>query len=335
MASRRRNRRRGERRAQASRSRDAQRARQSDAEPSPLSRFSLANISTDWIAGIIIGGVVIIAALVFLFAQILRGGGGGVSGFIQISGIAVHPTNPAVVLLADANGLFRSIDGGGVWQPAAFDGEAVRSVAPDPAQAGAFFAAGNGVFARSDDGGVTWRDLAVDLPSADIRAFAADPEGGDLYAFVQGAGLYRSSDGGGTWRAVWLEGEASLSSLAVPAGDPETVFAFHGTLGLVKSDNGGASFDEGVRGGVPYQAVADVKADLTDPDRLYVIAQGRFYRSGDLGESWELVGQGLDDDERLVAVWPGAGVLYAVTTSGEVFASRDNGNSWTLNATGS
>lgn len=186
MASRRRNRRRGERRVRATRSRDTQRGRQSDAEPAPLSRFSFSNISTDWIAGGIIFGVVLVAVMVFLFAQILRGGGGGVSGFIQISGIAVHPSNPAVVLLADSNGLFRSIDGGGVWEPAAFDGEAVRSVAPDPAQAGAFYAAGNGVLARSADGGLTWRDLAVDLPSTDIRAFAADPKGGDLYTFVQG-----------------------------------------------------------------------------------------------------------------------------------------------------
>ena len=334
MASTRRNKRRGERRARAARSRDTQRGRQSGADPAPLPRFSLGNISTDWIAGGIIFGVVLIAIMVFLFAQILRGGGGGVSGFIQISGVAVDPTNPAVVLLADTNGLFRSIDGGGVWEPAAFNGEAVRSVAPDPAQAGAFYAAGNGVFARSDDGGISWRDLAVDLPSADIRAFAADPKGGDLYTFVQGAGLYRSGDGGDTWRAVLLESEATISSLAIPAGDPETVFAFHTTQGLVRSNDGGANFDVGVRGGVPFQAVSDVKADLSDPDGLYAIANGRFYRSADLGESWELVGQGLDD-ERLVAMRPGDGVLYAVTTTGEVFASRDNGNSWAPNASGS
>ena len=328
MASTRRNRRRGERRARATRSRDTQ------AEPSRLPRFSFANLSTDWIAGGIIAGVVLIAILVFLFAQILRGGGSGVSGFIQISGVAVHPSDSAVVLLADSNGLFRSIDGGGVWQPAAFNGEAVRSVVPDPAQAGAFYAAGDGVFARSDDGGLTWRDLSLDLPSADIQAFTVDPGSGSLYAFVQGAGLYRSEDGGSAWRAVLLESEASFSSLAVPAGDPDTVFAFHTMRGLIRSDDGGTSFDKTVRGGVPFQAIADIKGDLSDPDKLYVIANGRFYRSGDLGESWEIAGAGIDD-ERLVAVWPGDGALYAVTTTGQVFASRDNGNNWAGNASAS
>ena len=41
------------------------------------------------------------------------------------------------------------------------------------------------------------------------------------------------------------------------------------------------------------------------------------------------------DDERLVAVWPDDGGLYAVTTTGQVFASRDNGNNWADNASAS
>lgn len=303
-------------------------------------------ISTDWIIGGLIGGVVVIAALVFLFGQILSGGGSSRPFFNQIFGVAVSPANPNIRLLGDVSGLYRSTNGGSDWDLVAAKGQAVYSVVSEPADPNGFVAVGNSFARRSDDGGKTWRDFATGLPSLKLRALAIDPAAGRTwYAFVDQDGLYRSNDGGQTWSRASEVTDATITTLAVKAGKPDTVYAFNTRRGLVRSNDGGQTFDA-VGGGVPSSSVTSVLTHAQAPETVFAIAArtsttgtGRaVYRSTDDGASWKESSQGIDTNIQLVALArdSSTGELYAADAGGNFYVSADGGGTWSsVSASGS
>jgi len=288
-------------------------------------------MSTDWIVGGLIAGVVLIVVLVFLFRNVL-GGGSSAPFFNQVFSVAVSPADTQVRLLGDLTGLYRTRDGGRRWDRVAVPDLPVYSVVSVP-KSGAFLAAGDGFLLRSDDAGATWRDLPTDLPALKVRALAVDPAGGQtLYAFVQQDGLYRSDDAARTWRRVLPLADASITSLAVKAGAPQSLFALHSGRGFVRSDDGGATFRL-VTGGIPASRVTDVLTLAADPQTVYAVSGGTVYKSADGGETWQASNTGLQNvDVIAIARDAATGALYAADVSGQFWKSADAGKSWSQDA---
>ncbi len=125
---------------------------------------------------------------------------------VDVRAIAVDEVNPQRVLLgAYENGLWVSEDGAGTWvQNATLSGSSWGGFAEltGGGEGAALFAvvAGHGV-QRSEDGGVTWAEASVGLPTQDVRALVADDAGGGLYASTE-FGVFRSRDRGATWEGV-------------------------------------------------------------------------------------------------------------------------------------
>ena len=178
---------------------------------------------------------------------------------------------------------------------------------------------------------------------------------------ISAAGVYRTTDGGKSWEAsnagicarFLPEGEQypefghCVHKVAGHPGRPDQLFLQnHG--GVYRSDDGGASWSEIADGlpsdfgfpmvchphrpGVAYALplVADVHRNPPD-DRLQV------WRTDDAGESWQPFSSGLPEepvyssvlrDAMCVDDADTAGVYFG-TRTGEVFASRDEGESWT------
>lgn len=83
---------------------------------------------------------------------------------------------------------------------------------------------------------------------------------------------------------------------------------------------------------------AKVARDTTDPDRLYAQNHHGVYRSRDEGVTWDSIADGLPSDpyhprrapRRDVRRRRHPGRVYLGTRSGEVYASRDDGDSCSL-----
>ena len=180
-----------------------------------------------------------------------------------------------------------------------------------------------GVFG-TDDGGATWSTM-----NAGVRAdFAPDPfpEFGQCPHKLLGhpamperlyqqnhCGVFRSDDGG----RQWLDMSDGLPSrfgfvLGIHASDPDTIY-------VVPEDS---ALNGEVGGFVRY---------VTD-------AKFRVFRSRNAGADWEPLSNGLPQgDAYLHLMREGMATdpfddcgIYLGTTTGQIFASRDDGDSWEL-----
>ncbi|MDG4833093.1 exo-alpha-sialidase [Solwaraspora sp. WMMD1047] len=179
-----------------------------------------------------------------------------------------------------------------------------------------------------------------------------------LLVAMSSGGVYRTADGGATWtpgntgiRAYFLPDEwpefgQCVHKVARDPADPERLYA-QNHHGVYRSDDGGerwSSIADGLpadfgfpmvahphRSGVIYNFPLVADGERFPPDR-----RCRVYRSTDAGTSWEALSKGLPAEPFYPAVLrdamsvddaPTAGVYFG-TRSGEVYASRDEGDSW-------
>ncbi|PZG00367.1 WD40/YVTN/BNR-like repeat-containing protein [Micromonospora deserti] len=241
------------------------------------------------------------------------------------------PGQPDVVWAGtEPSALFRSDDGGvtyhlvrPLWDHphrerwgAGFGGQAVHTVLPHPADADRITVAmSTGGVYRSTDGGASWSPgntgiQAYFLPDEwpefgqcvhKVARDAGDPE--RLYA-QNHHGVYRSDDDGRTWSSIagGLPSDFGFPIVTLPRR-PGSVFTF------------------------PLTA---------DSQRFPVGHRCRVWRSVDAGGSWQPLSAGLPEGPFYPAVLRDAmcaddaepGGVYVGTRSGEVYASRDEGDSW-------
>ncbi|MGC8487092.1 MAG: WD40/YVTN/BNR-like repeat-containing protein [Clostridia bacterium] len=233
----------------------------------------------------------------------------------------------------EASGLFVSDDGGDTWSEVAslrahpthstwvpgFGGKCLHTIAPDPFdEERLYVACSTGGCYRTDDGGATWRPanrgVRADFMPEDQRY----PESGQC--------VHRIAVTPARKDRMWLQN--------------------HG--GVYRSDDGGESWDS-VGETLPDDFGFGIVAHRQDADRAYVIplvSSGsmprwvpgnvlRVYRTTDGGSSWTGLHQGLPDavySGVLRDAFTGDGEdsqgLYFGTTSGDVYASPDEGEHW-------
>ncbi len=178
-----------------------------------------------------------------------------------------------------------------------------------------------------------------------------------FWAIVQGFGIFETTDNGGSWtprnrglRADW------------PLDDPEVGYCVHklvmspvdhdrmyqqNHVGMHRSDDAGQTWNE-ITDGLPTEFGFAAAAHPHDRDSFYVIpldpGHGRcmpdghaaVWRTQDAGSSWRRLDRGLPERDAHVGVLregmaidsydvPG---LYFGTSTGQVFASADEGESW-------
>lgn len=248
--------------------------------------------------------------------------------------IAPGPADEPGVVYAgtEPSALFRSTDGGisfelvrGLWdhphrpdwQPG-FGGQAIHTVVPHPADPKRITVAmsGGGVY-RTADGGVSWSAANVGIRASFLPEGMQYPEFGQcvhkiapcprrperLYA-QNHHGVYRSDDGADSW-------------VSIADGLP--------------SDFGFAMVTHPGREGVIYNFPLTADAERFPPGGRCVV-----YRGTEAGNSWEACTAGLPRDGFWTTVLRDAmcvddvdptGVYFGSRT-GEVYASRDEGDSW-------
>lgn len=129
----------------------------------------------------------------------------------EVFSLAVHPTDPGVVLVGRRDGLWQTRDGGRSWTPLAYPtpGPSIPlAVAVAESQPDVIYiaTARQGVY-KSADGGYRWTNASKGLPQAmaggrpaEIRTLVVHPRDPDTaYVAHERHGVYRTTDGGASW----------------------------------------------------------------------------------------------------------------------------------------
>src|SRR6266516_1832647 len=219
----------------------------------------------------------------------------------QISRIRVHPKNPEIVYVAaqghvwapnQQRGVFRSKDGGKIWDKVLFrsDKAGACDLIIDPANPNNIYAgfwevyrkpwtlesggAGSGIF-KSTDGGDTWSEITRNqgLPKGKIGivGITVSPANPDrLWAIVEAedGGVFRSDNGGKTWAKVNEERRLRqrawyYTRIYADPKNPDTVYVLN--TGFYKSNDGGRTYTSI---SVPHGDNHDLWIAPDDPNRM-------------------------------------------------------------------
>ena len=245
----------------------------------------------------------------------------------------VTPAHGSLYAGVDPAGLFRSDDGGATWthveglrrhpttpnwQPG-FGGLCLHSIVPhpdDPRQmwiaisaVGTFYTADGGETWEPRNRGVRAEFMPERYPETGqcVHKLAIAPDvAGRLYQ-QNHCGVYRSDDGGASWTEITRDLPSDFGfPLVVHPHDPQTIYT------------------------IP----------LNGADKGRVVPEGRLgvYRSRDAGATWERLERGLPQENAYLGVLresmavdrlDPAGIYFG-TSTGQVFASRDEGEQWEL-----
>jgi photosystem II stability/assembly factor-like uncharacterized protein len=183
-----------------------------------------------------------------------------------------------------------------------------------------------------------------------------------IWVGISAGGVFHTADGGESWearnrgtRADFLpEGQKypdhgqCVHSIAMATGMPDRLYQ-QNHCGMYRSDDGGRRWDS-IEAGLPSSFGFPAAAHPRDADTLYLVPlngdiAGRFvpdgkaavWRTADGGTTWSAQRAGLPQDNAFLTVLrqalatdrlAPAGVYFG-TTSGEIYASADEGDSWT------
>lgn len=174
---------------------------------------------------------------------------------------------------------------------------------------------GDGIY-KSVDGGKSWKHMGL-KNSEHIGMIEIDPRNSDVvYVAAVGPlwseggdrGLFKTTDGGETWENILeISEHTGINEVHLDPRNPDVIYAtahqrrrhvFTYISGgpesaVYKSTDGGESFRKSMKG-MPSGDIGRIGMDISDadPNTIYAVVEaqedkGGFYRSTDLGESWE------------------------------------------------
>jgi photosystem II stability/assembly factor-like uncharacterized protein len=250
----------------------------------------------------------------------------------KVSNLAAR--NGRVLVGVENPGIFESRDGGVTWS-------LLTTLAGQPGSEG-------------------WDDPANQPPGhLGISAMMFDPENDErFWAIVQGVGLFETEDDAKSWtprnkglRADWPREHEDVGfcvhKLVRSPVDGDRMYQ-QNHVGMHRSDDAGKTWTE-ITDGLPTEFGFAAAVHPHDRETFYVIpldpGHGRtmpdgkaaVWRTRDAGASWQRLDKGLPAEDAWVGVLregmaidaqdvPG---LYFGTSTGQVFASVDEGDSWT------
>jgi len=195
-----------------------------------------------------------------------------------------------------------------------------------------------------------------------LHSIVLDPRNRNrMYIAVSAAGVYRTDDGGKTWQArnknvradfngeqLYPEFGQCVHKLDMHPTRPDVLFQ-QNHCGVYRSDNNGDDWIDIGEGRLPSRFGFPMVMHPHDPHTAYIILEesdefrmsmgGQFavWRSRDDGQNWQRITTGLPQNAHLVVLREAMATdsldkagIYAGTNTGQLFYSRDEGDTWEL-----
>ncbi len=244
----------------------------------------------------------------------------------------VEPVGDVLYAGVEPAGLFRSTDGGARW-------EHIEGLTKHPSRS-------------------TWQPGNGGLICHTILAHPTDPA--RMWVAISSVGCFATEDGGATWEArnrgvradfmpdPYPETGQCVHKMVAAPGIPDRIYQ-QNHCGTYRSEDAGRTWiclDEGLPSTFGFPIVAHPR----DPETVFTIPlngadRGRYvpdarlavWRTQDRGNHWTALRNGLPDANAYVGVLREAMSndtldpfgLYFGTSTGQLFASADEGNRWT------
>jgi hypothetical protein len=210
---------------------------------------------------------------------------------------------------------------------------------------------------RQHDSGPRWMPGAGGMC---LHTIIQDPKNPDrMFIAISAAGAFRTDDAGKTWKPI----NKGLHSQYIPEPTADVGHCVHHVAmhparpnvlfmqkhwDVMRSDDAGESWTE-VSGNLPTDFGFPIDIHAHDPETIYVVpiksdgehfppdGKLRVFRSKSGGNEWEALTKGLPQENCFVNVLRDAMAvdsldecgIYFGTTGGQVYASKDAGDSWT------
>lgn len=250
---------------------------------------------------------------------------------LGIAGITMQPgTDGRVILLAAADGVLRSTDGGKTWRrTTGWDVADVRGFAFHPTNADEVYATTCWGPLRSTDGGATWSLAQAGLNHLYCQAVVADVARPGRVLLGTEDGIYLSTDGAKTWARTDFP-LVSVLRIAQSPADPRVLLAGTQGRGAWLSRDSGETWTAVD----PATAKANLYAtaiDRRDAQRLALGGWGVGVRvSADGGKTWTDRTAGLPVKNVFVLAFDPdtQGRLWASTFEEGTYYSDDLGLTW-------
>jgi photosystem II stability/assembly factor-like uncharacterized protein len=239
---------------------------------------------------------------------------------IEWATVAVHPLEPAHVLVGHSSSLLmESTDGGTTWQ-LRWDLEGsgasgvVSAIVFAPSNPLTVYASiaddqcfrlhepclsggGYGVIV-SHDGGSTWgRAWETSRGNTPVLSLDVDPTDAQTLYAAADPGLFKTSDGGTRWTLLEIDGVPTgtmVRTVAVSPVNRQRVLAGAEGWGMYASSDGGDTWQASYAGLEPNSSLDDIVFDPTNAQVVYCSDfRSGVYRSTDSGATWTKINQGL------------------------------------------
>jgi photosystem II stability/assembly factor-like uncharacterized protein len=213
-----------------------------------------------------------------------------------VNGFVFHPQDPQTILAATTVGIFKTINGGMMWQEMPTKGmDSVYTVSAvmDPTATNILYAGTSGGVYKSVNGGMTWKEANNGLLhlepgtalSLGVNALAMDPvKSTTLYAGTT-QGAFKTVDGAASWTKI-QEGIGEEFVAAIVVHPTEKMTLFVGTqTGVYKTKDGGEHWDT-LNNGLTNLNIRALAMHPKDPNIMYAGTQGGLFKTIDRGAHW-------------------------------------------------
>lgn len=249
-----------------------------------------------------------------------------------ITAIVADPHGSGTIYMSTiAGGVLKSVDAGTTWSAAnnGLTDFAMISLTMDASGPQTAYAGGTGLY-KTEDGGITWRNIPAITGS--VISLAADPNRlGVIYAGVYNnlanGTIRKSVDSGVTWTTVFSS-TAAIFKIAIDPLDSDILYAPTIGHGAFKSTNGGQTWSQ--LASLTSAVVWTIAIDPRDSDVLYAgTNEDGIWKSTDVGITWCPTGSSAQYPVCSIAVdSSSANTIYAGTNGGGVWISSDDGGTW-------
>jgi photosystem II stability/assembly factor-like uncharacterized protein len=209
-----------------------------------------------------------------------------------------HPVRNETIYLATTVGVFRTTDGGRVWDEQMAGMKEVHIVvalAMDPGNPQLLYAGTTGGAYRSRDGAASWQKVNRGLIPEDlldaslalgVNTLVVDPVDPRIVYAGTTKGLFRTADQADSWSRIGMAlPDQYISSLVIHPAQHDILYA-GGRSGVHKSVDGGRTW-QAMNAGLATLNIRTLAMSPRDPQLLYAGTNGSgLYRSTDGGAAW-------------------------------------------------